>query len=137
MALTEKQKAFCRNIVSGMTNKDAYMSAYNCNSDNAAWIESTKLLNREDIQAEIKTLRKPIELKVQTQALNARQQQIDFIQSRIEHCLAVDDEQSIIRYTDMLSKIHGLYKETETEQKTDTTVNTLDISTLKRLSGVG
>ena len=136
MALTEKQRAFCRNIVSGMTNKDAYISAYNCNSDNAAWIESTKLLNRNDIQAEIKTLRKPIELKVQTQALNARQQQIDFIQSRIEHCLKVEDEQSIIRYTDMLNKINALYKETETEQKTDSSVNNLDTSVLKRLSGV-
>lgn len=136
MALTEKQRAFCRNIVAGMSNKDAYISAYNSNSDNAAWIESTKLLNREDIQAEIKTLRKPIELKVQAQALSARDKQIEFIQSRIDHCLKENDEQSIIRYTDMLNKVYALYKETETEVKPESTVNNLDISVLKRLSGV-
>ncbi len=136
MALTEKQEKFCRAIVSGMTNKDAYMSAYNCQSENAAWIESTKLLNREDIQAKIKTLRKPIELKVQTEAINARQKQIEAIQERIEICKAKEDEQSLIRYYDMLNKIFALYKETETEVKPESTVNNLDISVLKRLSGV-
>lgn len=136
MALTEKQEKFCRAIVSGMTNKDAYMSAYNCQSENAAWIESTKLLNREDIQSKIKTLRKPIELKVQTEAINARQKQIEAIQERIELCKQKDDEQSLIRYYDMLNKIYALYKETETEIKPESTVNNLDISVLKRLSGV-
>jgi phage terminase small subunit len=136
MALTEKQEKFCRAIVSGMTNKDAYMSAYNCQSENAAWIESTKLLNRDDIQAKIKTLRKPIELKVQTEAINARQKQIEAIQERIELCKQKDDEQSLIRYYDMLNKIYALYKETETEIKPESSVNNLDVNTLKRLSGV-
>jgi phage terminase small subunit len=137
MALTEKQEKFCRAIVSGMTNKDAYMSAYNCQSENAAWIESTKLLNREDIQAKIKTLRKPIELKVQTEAINARQKQIEAIQERIELCKQKDDEQSLIRYYDMLNKIYALYKDNEQDNnKPESTVNNLDISVLKRLSGV-
>ena len=135
MALTEKQLIFCRNIVSGMTNKDAYMSAYNSNSENAAWIESTKLLNREDIQEKIKALRKPIEIKAQIQGMNARQKQIDFIESRIEHCLTTGDEQSIIRYTDMLNKINALYKETESTEAPEHKVTQLDITTLKKLSG--
>lgn len=136
MALTEKQEKFCRSIVSGMTNKDAYQAAYNCQSDNAAWIESTKLLNRDDIQARIKALRKPIELKVQTDAINARQKQIDAIHERIEICKAKEDEQSLIRYYDMLNKIYALYKESEQETKQESTVNNLDTSVLKRLSGV-
>lgn len=135
MALTEKQEIFCRSIVSGMTNKDAYKTAYNCNSDNAAWIESTKLLNRDDIQEKIKTLRKPIEIKAQLQGMNARNEQIEYIKQRIALCEQKDDEQSIIRYTDMLNKINALYKDTEQEQKPETIVNNIDLDTLKRLSG--
>ena len=133
--LTEKQEKFCRNIVSGMNNKEAYQGAYNCQSDNAAWIESTKLLQRDDIQEKIKTLRKPIELAVQAKVLSARETQIQFIQSRIDACLAKDDEQSVIRYTDMLNKINALYKESEQQEKSESSVNNLDLNTLKKLSG--
>lgn len=134
--LTEKQEKFCRNIVSGMTNKDAYISAYNSKgTDQNAWNESGKLLTRDDIQERIKVLRIPVEKAAQVQAINARQKQIEFIQSRIEHCLTTEDEQSIIRYTDMLNKINALYKDTEQEQKQESTVNNLDISTLRKLSG--
>lgn len=137
MALTQKQENFCQNIVSGLSGKDSYLSAYDAKcSDQVAYNEASKLLLREDIQKRIFDIRKPLEKAAQIKALNARDQQIAFIQSRIEHCLAVDDEHSIIRYTDMLNKINALYKETETEQKTDSSVNNLDISVLKRLSGV-
>jgi phage terminase small subunit len=138
MALTPKQEKFCQCIVSGMSGKDSYLTAYDtkCNA-NTAYTEANKLLLREDIQKHIFTLRKPVEQAAQIKALNAREQQIEFIQSRIQHCLSVDDEQSIIRYTDMLNKINALYKETEQEIKPESTVNNLDISVLKRLSGVG
>lgn len=137
MALTPKQEKFCQCIVSGMSGKDSYITAYETNGNpNNAYVESSKLLLRDDIQKRIFTLRKPQEQAAQIQGLNARQQQIEFIQSRIDHCLKTNDEQSIIRYTDMLNKINALYKETETEQKTDSSVNNLDISVLKRLSGV-
>lgn len=136
MALTEKQKSFCRNIVSGMGNKDAYLTAYNTScKDTTAWTEATKLLNKDEIQTEIKRLSKPLEIAAQNNALNARQKQIDFIQSRIDYCLTTGDEQSIIRYTDMLNKINALYKDTEQEQKPETIVNNIDLDTLKRLSG--
>ena len=137
MALTPKQEIFCQNIVSGMSGKDSYLSAYNtkCN-DNTAYTEANKLLLREDIQTRIFALRKPQEQAAQIKALSARDKQIEFIQSRIEHCLTTGDEQSIIRYTDMLNKINALYKDTEQEVKPESTVNNLDISVLKRLSGV-
>ena len=137
MALTPKQEKFCQCIVSGMSGKESYLTAYNtkCN-DNTAYVEASKLMLREDIQKRIFTLRKPQEEAAQIQGLNARQQQIEFIQSRIEHCLQVDDEQSIIRYTDMLNKINALYKETEQETKPESSVANLNSDVLKRLSGV-
>ena len=136
MALTVKQDNFCNYMALGKEQRESYMLAYDCNSERAASVESTKLLKRDDITARIAELRKPIINLEQNQIINARQKQIDFIQSRIDHCLSIGDEQSIIRYTDMLNKINALYKETEPEQKQESTVNTLDISTLKRLSGV-
>lgn len=136
MALTEKQERFCRNIVSGMSGKDSYMNAYesNCKPD-TAYVEATRLLSREDIQARLTVLRKPLEEAAKTKALTAREEQIAFIQERILICKQKDDEQSIIRYTDMLNKINALYKDTEPEQKTESMVVSLDTDMLKKLSG--
>lgn len=136
MALTPKQELFCQNIASGKEIIESYMSAYDCQSKSAANTESYKLLKRDDITERIAEIRKPVINLIQNKQISERQKQIDFIQSRIEHCLLENDEQSIIRYTDMLNKVYALYKETETEQKPESTVNNLDISVLKRLSGV-
>jgi len=121
--LTPKQMKFCEYVVAGNSYKDAYLLAYNGTSDNAAYVEGSKLGLRSDIQAYIKTLQKPIEDAIQVQQTTARQKQIDFINERIQHCIQKDDEQSIIRYTDMLSKIFQLYKEEDAQQ---TSVNNLD-----------
>lgn len=135
--LTNKQLQFCKNIVSGMSNKDAYINAYDTKcSDNTAYTEAYKLLLREDIQTKIKTLSKPIEQAEQITILNERSKQIEYIKSRITLCEQKEDEQSIIRYTDMLNKILALYKEQENEQKTDNKVNKLDTSTLIKLADI-
>ena len=68
--------------------------------------------------------------------INERQQQIDFIKSRIAECIKKDDEQSLIRWNEQLNKIYALYKETETEQKTDNKVNNLDTGTLIKLADI-
>lgn len=135
LALTEKQEKFCRNVVSGMTTKDAYMSAYNtkCN-DNTAWVEATRLLNKADIQEKIKALRKPLEEAAQAKAQNARQEQIEFIKKRIAICEQKEDEQSLIRWNEQLNKIYALYKETETEEKQESNVNNLDLNILRKLA---
>ena len=137
LRLTPKQEKFCQCIVSGMSGKESYMTAYNTKaSEQVIFNESTKLLKRDDITSRIKELRKPLENHYQNIAINERQKQIDFIKERIEICKAKDDEQSIIRYTDMLNKINALYKDTEPEQKNESTVNNLDFDTLVKLSGV-
>ena len=136
MAFTPKQEKFCQCIVSGMSGKDSYLTAYdtNCKPD-TAYVESSRMLLREDIQNRIKELRKPQEEAAQINALNARQEQIAFIRERIAICKEKEDEQSIIRYTDMLNKINALYKDTEAEQKPESSVVKLDMDTLKKLSG--
>lgn len=134
--LTPKQEKFCQCIVSGMSGKDSYISAYDTKaSEQTIYTESLKLLKRDDITERIKELRQPIENHRQNIAINERKQQIDFIKERIEICKAKEDEQSIIRYTDMLNKIYSCYKDTETEQKTENTIDTLPTATLIKLSG--
>ena len=137
MALTAKQEKFCQNIASGKEIIESYMSAYDCNSKSAANTESYKLLKRDDITERIAEIRKPVINLLQNKQISERQQQINAIQDRIAICIEKEDETSLIRYYDMLNKIYALYKETETEQKPESSVNNLDIIVLKRLSGVG
>lgn len=134
-ALTPKQEKFCQCIVSGMDGVTSYQTAYDTKaSRQVMYNESNKLLMRDDITARINELRKPLVNHSINMAISERQQQINFIKERIEICKAKQDEQSIIRYTDMLNKINGLYKETEQTEQTENNVNTLDIDTLKKLT---
>lgn len=136
MALTPKQEKFCQCIVSGMSGKDSYLTAYDTNCTvQVAYNEANKLLLREDIQARIAAIRKPLEKAAQLKAISARDEQIAFIRERIAICQQKEDEASIIRYTDMLNKINALYKDTEAEQKPESSVVKLDMDTLKKLSG--
>lgn len=134
--LTGKQRKFCECIVRGMTGIDSYMTAYDSNNKNVANVESTKLLKRDDITAYIQELYKPIKNHNENMLISERQQQIDFIKSRIQECIKKDDEQSLIRWNEQLNRIYALYKETETEQKNDTKVNNLDTGTLIKLADI-
>lgn len=137
MALTPKQEKFCQCIVSGMDGKSSYIAAYDTNaSDQVIRNESNKLLQRDDITERITELRKPLLNHARNTAISAREKQIEEIQERIAICKQREDETSLIRYYDMLNKIYALYKEAETEQKQDTTINNLDMNTLKKLSGI-
>ena len=51
--LTEKQRAFCRNVAEGMTLADSYRAAYDCQNMAQATItnEAYKLMLRQDITA--------------------------------------------------------------------------------------
>ena len=136
MALTPKQEKFCQCIVSGMSGKDSYLSAYDTKcKDDTAYTEASRLMLREDIQKRIFALRKPLEEATRISALTARDTQIREIQERIEICKAKQDEQSLIRYYDMLNKIYSLYREIDTEEKKENALDNVDLNVLKRLSG--
>lgn len=137
LKLTPKQEKFCQCIVSGMSGKESYITAYNTKaSEQVIFNESCKLLKRDDITDRIKELRRPLENHYQNIAISERQQQIDFIKSRIQECIKKDDEQSLIRWNEQLNKIYGCYKDTDTEEKQDNSVTQLDAATLKKLSGI-
>lgn len=138
MGLTPKQEKFCENVASGMSYKDSYINAYNTKGkDSTVFAESGKLALRDDIQERIKALQKPLEQAVQIQGLNAKQQQIQAIQDRITLCIQKDDENSLIRYYDMLNKLYGLYKESEQPEQQTNNITKLDTDILKRLASNG
>ena len=117
-----------------MDARTSYITAYDCQSESAASVESTKLLKRDDITERITEIRKPIVNLIQNKQISERQQQIDFIKSRIQECIKKDDEQSLIRWNDQLNKILALYKDTEQPEQPQNNVTKLDTDTLLKLT---
>lgn len=135
MALTPKQEAFCREYVgNGGNATQAYLTAYDSKSPVSAAQEGYRLLQSDDVQVYLKSLNKPLEEAARTKALTARDEQIAFIRERIAICKQKEDEQSIIRYTDMLNKINALYKDNEPEQKQTSPIGNLDMDALRKLT---
>ena len=128
--LTPKQEKFCRCVVSGMTYKDSYMTAYDCKSDNAAYIEGTKLMKRDDINSYISHLRKPIEKKVINTVISEREKKRAWLWNMIENATNDSDR---IRAMDILNKMDSEYINIQRIEQEQSTVDTMDTDTLLRL----
>ena len=131
--LTAKQENFCRNIVNGMTVTDSYKKVYTSKKNSTCKVEGYKLLQNIDIQNRIKELQQPILAEQNAQNATKRAEMIDFIQSRIEICKNNEDENSIIRYTDMLNKIYGTYKVEEDNTKSNSNLHNLSMDKLQKI----
>lgn len=132
MALTEKQKAFCREYVRNNGNgTQAYLIAYNGNSERAASIESSKLLRRDDITEYITALNKPMENRIQNEREKKRSILWDFINDTNK------SDTDRLKAMDLLNKMDSEYININRniEDKPAEIIN-LDTDTLKQLSGV-
>lgn len=130
--LTPKQERFCQCIVSGMSGKDAYLTAYENNSnDNTAYKEAMKLLDREDVQNRIKELRKPLELQAQTKALTERDQIKEKLWSMINNSATNDSDK--LRAMDILNKMNAEYINIQRIEKEETPISELDTGKLVEL----
>ena len=106
MGLTPKQEKFCQCIISGMSNKDSYITAYDSKgSDQNAWNESGKLLAREDIQARLAVLRKPLEEHARTTALSEREKKRAVLWDIVQN----GDYNAKCRALDILNKMDAEY----------------------------
>ena len=134
MSLTPKQEKFCQCIVSGMSGKDSYITAYENNSnDNTAYKESMKLLARDDIQARVKELRKPLELHAQTTALTETERIKNILWTELENARQQQDHTAIARYTDQLNKLNNAYKDNNIVDNNDNDISSLDTTKLVKL----
>ena len=131
--MTPKQERFCQCIVSGMSGKDAYITAYNNNSNNnTAYREAMKLLDRDDVQSRIKELRKPLELQAKTQALSERDKIKDKLWEIINGTDTNDSDR--IRAMDILNKMNSEYINIQRIEKEDTSISELDTGKLIELT---
>lgn len=136
MALTEKQEAFCRNIISGMNGKESYIAAYNSKgSDQNAYNEASKLLARDDIQERLKVLRKPLEELAHTKALTETERIKAILWEELENARTQQDHTAIARYTDQLNKLNNAYKDSGSIEDSNNDLTTLDTSKLIKLVG--
>lgn len=126
--LTPKQEKFCQCVVSGMSGKDSYITAYNSSgSDQNAYNESSKLLAREDIQERLKVLRKPLEEHVRTTIISEREKKRAWLWNMIENATNDSDR---IRAMDILNKMDSEYINIQRIEKDETPISTLDTEKL-------
>lgn len=136
MSLTPKQKEFCKCIVSGMSGKDSYLTAYNSTgSDQNAYNESSKLLAREDIQDYINILTKPLAEAIAATSISEREKVKTILWDRLQKAIEREDDTTIIKITDQINKMNAEYINVNRnidEKQVD--INNLDLDTLKKLS---
>ena len=132
MALTPKQEKFCQCIVSGMSGKDSYLTAYDCNSDTTAYQESYVLLQRDDIKEYISTLKKPIEQHAIDTAINEREKKRQWLWRMIE---TAESDSDRLRAMDILNKMDSEYININRNIQDDqTAISNLDTNTLRLIA---
>ena len=132
MALTPKQEKFCRCIVSGMSGKDSYLTAYDCNSDTTAYQESYVLLQRDDIKEYISTLKKPIEQHAIDTAINEREKKRQWLWYMVE---TAESDSDRLRAMDILNKMDSEYININRNIQDDqTAISNLDTNTLRLIA---
>lgn len=138
MALTPKMMNFCDEYLkNGGNATEAYVAAYNWNgSTPGAQVEASRLLARDDIQAYLVKLRKPIEKAVKRKIINEREYKKKLIQKRIDECVVKGDDAAIARYIEIWNKMDGEYVNINKDiTDHDDDIKNLDTATLLQLVG--
>ena len=119
-----------------MTNKDAYITAYDSKgSDQNAWNESGKLMARDDIQERIKTLRKPLEIAAQTKAITEREKVKAILWDRLQKAIERDDDTTIVRITDQINRMNSEYTQVNVNVEDKAAdIKNLDTTLLEKLA---
>lgn len=111
MALTPKMMRFCEEYLKNDGKAtEAYIAAYQNNCSKAsAQVEASRLLARDDIQAHIMRLRKPVEKAIKRKIVNEREYKKKIIQERVEACIERDDDAGAARWMEIWNKMDGEY----------------------------
>ena len=103
--LTAKQEQFVQNIIQGMSQADAYRSAYNCQkmSDKTIWEKASRLLADGKVTARVAELRDQL-----------AKPSIKTAQERMEWLTAIMDSNEEttsdkLKASDQLNRMEGLY----------------------------
>jgi len=113
MALTPKQEKFAQSIVKGMTQADAYRSAYK-NNMKASTIQeaASRLMTASNILARIEYLRKPVIEAVRI----TLKSHLDDLQALRNMATKKEQYSAAISAEIARGKVSGLYKEAEEDE---------------------
>jgi len=113
MALTPKQEKFAQSIVKGMTQADAYRSAYK-NNMKASTIQeaASRLMTASNILARIEYLRKPVIEAVRI----TLKSHLDDLQALRNMAIKKEQYSAAISAEIARGKVSGLYKEAEEDE---------------------
>ena len=134
--LTPKQEKFCRCVVSGMSAKDSYLTAYDtkCN-DRVAINEGSKLMLRDDIRNAIESMIKPLQEIAQQKALTERERVKNILWDRLQKAIDREDDATIVKYTDQINRMNAEYVNVNRNiDEKNAEIDQLDADTLRRLA---
>lgn len=112
--LTAKQEQFVQNIIQGMSQADAYRSAYSCKnmSDNSIYVNASKLMADAKVAQRVKELRE----QLAKPSIMTAQERLEWLTERI-----ADEDVDInakLKAIDIMNKMQGEYiQKVETEFK--------------------
>jgi phage terminase small subunit len=118
--LTAKQEAFVQNIIQGMSQADAYRSAYDTKrmSDNAIYREASLLVENPKVAQRIKELREHLAKP----SIMSAQERLEWLTQLIQ-----SEEESTtdkLRAADIMNKMQGEYvQKVEAEVKNAVSIN--------------
>lgn len=103
--LTPKQEAFVQNIIQGMSQADAYRSAYSCKnmSDNSIYVNASKLVADTKVALRIKELRE----QLAKPSIMSAQERLEWLTELIKS----NDETTSdkLKAADIMNKMQGEY----------------------------
>ena len=117
--LTGKQEEFAKNIVQGMSQADAYRSAYDVEdmSDNAIYVEASRLMDNPKVALRIKELRDTLAKPT----IMSAQERLEWLSDLVTSFAITQDK---LRAIDIMNKMTGEYvQKIEADVKSDVTIN--------------
>lgn len=118
--LTPKQEKFVQGIIEGMSQADAYRSAYSCKrtSDKTIWENASRLMADSKVKARVQELRD----QLAKSTIMTAQQRLEWLTELIKS----EDESTTdkLRAADIMNKMQGEYvQKIEADVKNDVTIN--------------
>ena len=105
--LTQKQELFVQKIIEGMSQADAYRSAYSCKnmSDNAIYREASLLVSNPKVAQRISELRG----ELATPSVMSAQKRLEWLTDLVNTGSAYSLASEKIRAIDIMNKMTGEY----------------------------
>lgn len=103
--LTPKQEVFVQNIIQGMSQADAYRSAYSCKnmSDNSIYVNASKLVADTKVAQRIKELRE----QLAKPSIKTAQERLEWLTELIDSDKETTADK--LKAVDIMNKMQGEY----------------------------